>query len=91
VRLRFKWDSAKALANKRKHGVSFHEAATSFEDEHGVYYPDRAHPERFVLLAYSSRDRLVVTIHAELDADRIRIISARKATRGERKHYEEER
>jgi uncharacterized DUF497 family protein len=91
VRLRFEWDSAKALANRRKHGVSFHEAATCFEDKHGVYYPDRAHAERFVLLAISGRQRLVVTVHAEIDADRIRIISARKATRGERRHYEEER
>jgi uncharacterized DUF497 family protein len=82
--VKFRWDPAKAAANKRKHGVSFAEAASCFEDEHCLYFPDSSHSERFVLLASSVRQRLLVTIHAELDGPRIRIISARKTTSHER-------
>ena len=85
----FEWDEAKALSNLRKHGVSFTEAASCFADEHGLYFEDTTHPERFVLLAYSDKLRLLVTIHAELDSHRIRIISARKTTSHERRRYEE--
>jgi uncharacterized DUF497 family protein len=84
------WDPRKAAANKRKHGVSFEEAATSFEDEYARFYPDLDHEDRFVLIGSSRRHRLVYTVHAEVDQDRIRIISARLATRPERKRYEEE-
>ena len=87
--MRFEWDPAKAAANKRKHGVAFAEAASCFEDEHGLYFPASSHSERFVLLASSVRQRLLVTIHAELDGPRIRIISARKTTSHERRRYEE--
>jgi uncharacterized DUF497 family protein len=89
VKLRFAWNPAKAASNKRKHGVSFSEAASCFDDEHGLYFPDITHPERFVLLASSNQQRVLVTIHAELEEERIRIISARKATRNERRRYEE--
>jgi uncharacterized DUF497 family protein len=89
MKLRFEWDPSKAAANRRKHGVSFHEAATSFEDEHGVYLPDARALERFVLIAYSNHQRLLVTVHAIKDEDRIRIISARKTTNKERRRYEE--
>lgn len=86
----FEWDPAKAAANKRKHGVSFEEAAACFADEHGRYYPDRRHHDRFILVASSPKGRLIYTVHAEIDEGRIRIISARLATRLERRRYEEE-
>jgi uncharacterized DUF497 family protein len=88
--MRFEWDAVKAAENRRKHGVTFTEAATCFADEHGLYYPDLTHSARFVLLAYSARLRLIVTVHAQLDEERVRIISARRATRHERRHYEED-
>jgi uncharacterized protein len=89
VKVRFEWDPAKAAANKRKHSVSFTEAVSCFADEHGVYFADATHHERFVLLASSDQQRLLVTIHAELDGNRVRIVSARKTTSHERRRYEE--
>ena len=88
--MRFEWDPAKARANRRKHGVSFEEAVTCFADEHGRFYEDVVHSTRFVLIALSSRDRLVFCVHAELEGDGIRIISARLATKPERRRYEED-
>jgi len=88
--VKFEWDPRKAAANKRKHGVSFDEAASSFEDEYARYYPDLEHEDRFVLIGMSRDHRLVYTVHAELADDCIRIISARLATRPERRRYEEE-
>ena len=84
----FEWDPRKAAANLRKHGVSFQEAQEAFDDELGAYYPDSLHPERFVLIGYSRRQRLLYVVHAEVKADTIRIISARKATKHEKEHYE---
>ena len=86
--MRFEWSSRKAASNLRKHGVSFEEAATAFEDELGAYYPDTLHPERFVLIGYSENARLLYVVYAEVIRDAIRIISARKATRREKEHYE---
>lgn len=86
--MRFEWDPRKAAANLRKHGVSFEEAQTAFDDELGAYYPDRLHAERFVLIGYSARARLLYVVHAEVKTDAIRIISARKATRNEKAHYQ---
>lgn len=86
----FEWDPAKAASNLRKHGVSFEEAASCFADEHARYYPDKSHHDRFVLIGRSTRGRLVYTVHAEIEDDRIRLLSARLATRPERRRYEEE-
>lgn len=86
--MRFEWDPRKAAANLRKHGVSFQEAQTAFDDELGGYYPDRLHEDRFILIGYSAKARLLYVVHAEVKADAIRIISARKATRDEKAHYE---
>lgn len=88
--MRFEWDPRKAARNLKKHGVSFEEAATAFEDPHGAYYPDLLHDERFILIGYSRRPRLLYVVHAEVTIDTIRIISARKATRNEKRHYEED-
>ena len=90
--LRFTWDSQKASANLRKHGVGFPEAATAFADPLSLTIPDPDHSvgeERFVLIGQSDRRRLVVVAHVER-GELIRIISARLPTRRERKTYEEE-
>lgn len=88
--MRFEWDGRKATANLAKHGVSFDEAATAFDDERGAYYPDSLHPDRFILLGVSRQHRLLYVIHAEVKADTIRIISARKATKHEQARYEDD-
>jgi uncharacterized DUF497 family protein len=85
--VRFVWDARKAAANLRKHGVSFDEAS-AFEDRLGAYYPDTLHDGRFILIGYSRRQRLLYVVHAEVETDAIRIISARKATRHEKARYE---
>jgi uncharacterized protein len=90
--LQFTWDPQKAAANLRKHGVGFPEAATAFADPLSLTIADPDHSvgeERFVLIGQSERRRLVVVAHLER-GELIRIISARPATRPERKTYEEE-
>lgn len=87
-RVRFEWDPRKAAANRKKHGVSFEEAETAFADELAAYYPDARHEARFILIGYSRRRRLLYVVHAEVTEDAIRIISARKATKHEKAHYE---
>ena len=90
--IRFEWNPAKASANERKHGVSFHEACSVFYDEFAVQYFDDENSEledRFLMLGLSSESRVLIVCHCERDTgDTIRIISARKATRNERKFYE---
>jgi len=88
--LEFEWSPAKAASNVRKHGVTFEEARTVFEDEEALLIPDPEHSvgeERFVLLGISAASRPVVVIHCERGPDVIRIISARKADRTERAAY----
>jgi uncharacterized DUF497 family protein len=90
--LQFTWDPRKAAINLGKHKVGFPEAATAFADPLSLTIPDLDHSigeERFVLIGHSERRRLVVVAHVER-GDLIRIISARLATRRERKTYEEE-
>lgn len=89
--LRFEWSLKKAQSNLAKHGVSFNEAATVFQDVLSVTISDPLHSEdeeRFVLIGCSYRNRMLVVVHTE-EGDRIRIISARRATRRERARYEE--
>jgi uncharacterized DUF497 family protein len=89
--IRFEWDSTKAAANKRKHGVSFEEAQSVFYDEFAVQFFDDDHSsdeERFLLLGMSSGAKLVLVCHCEREAGKvIRIISARKATKRESAFY----
>jgi len=89
--LRFEWDAPKAAANRRKHGVSFEEAASVFTDERArlIDDPDHSqHEDRFLLLGLSSALRVLVVAHCYLaEGNVIRIISARKATREERLYY----
>jgi uncharacterized protein len=86
--VRFTWDARKAAANLRKHGVSFDDAATAFDDELGACYPDALHPERFILIGQSYRRRLLYVVHAKVLQDVIRILGARRATAHERSRYE---
>ena len=69
--------------------MSFQEAATAFEDPLGAYYPDTLQEDRLILIGYSRLQRLLYVVHAEVQREVIRIISARRATRMERKIYEE--
>jgi len=89
--IQFEWDSAKDAANRRKHGVSFDEAATVFEDEHALMLEDSEHSEdedRFMLLGLSAALRILVICHCyRASDDVIRLISARKADRSERRDY----
>mgnify|MGYP001555219702 CR=1 FL=1 len=90
--MRFEWDPAKALANLEKHGVSFEEAATAFGDPLSATIGDPDHSQsedRYVLLGETYQGRLVVVIHTDRE-ETVRIISARLATRKERKSYEQE-
>jgi uncharacterized DUF497 family protein len=89
----FEWDPQKAITNARKHGVTFDEAATAFGDPFGLIVDDPRHSEaepRSVLLGYSQSGRLLAVMFTER-GDRLRLISARTATRRERRHYEEAR
>ena len=89
----FEWDATKAMTNKRKHRVSFDEAATAFLDPLARVFddPDDARSEeRFLLVGQSAMRRLLLVVHVER-GDRLRIISARLATPGERSTLEEER
>jgi len=90
--LHFEWDENKAISNQEKHGISFEEAKSVFADSLGRLISDPDHSEdeeRFILLGVSSRLRLLIVCHCERGANSIRIISARKADRFERKKYEE--
>jgi uncharacterized protein len=89
--MQLSWDGAKAKANIAKHGVSFHEAATAFGDSLAITYPDPDHSigeERYITFGRSASGRLLVIAHVER-GDTLRLISARPATRRERKIYEE--
>ena len=88
--LEFEWDADKAALNVAKHGVSFEEAATVFGDPLSltVYDPDHSQDEdRFITMGTSTDGRLMLVSHTDRD-NRIRIISARVATKRERKAYE---
>jgi uncharacterized DUF497 family protein len=90
--MRFEWDPNKAESNRKKHGVAFEEAATIFGDPLAITFNDPDHSEaecRLVTFGLSDAGHLLVVAHTDR-ASKIRIISARKATRGERKIYEQE-
>lgn len=91
--IKFERNSLKASENKRKHGVSFDEAKSAFLDENARLIPDTENPEdedRFVLLGPSIQLRLLLVCHCFRPDDYvIRIISARKADKSERRQYAE--
>ena len=87
----FEWDTVKAERNRRKHGVTFDEAITAFSDSLAMLLPDPDHSlgeQRYLVLGTSNRGRLLVVAVAERPP-RTRLISARRATRKERRQYEE--
>jgi uncharacterized protein len=89
--LDFEWHPRKATGNRTKHGVGFDEAATAFGDPLGHVTDDPRHSlgeERLVLLASSSRGRVLSVMFTERGPATVRLISARRATRHERKVYE---
>jgi hypothetical protein len=89
--LSFEWDPIKARTNLAKHGVSFEEAATIFGDERALTISDPAHSKtenRFITMGTSSAGQILVAVHTDR-VHNIRIISARRAGRKERRQYEE--
>lgn len=90
-KLIFEWDDAKNLKNRAKHGVSFEEAQTVFFDENAIEFEDPDHSteeERFLLLGYSHRLKILVVCHCYRSGESsIRIISARRATKKEQSVY----
>ena len=89
--IKFTWDISKAQSNFKKHDVSFDEAKSVFYDEFAIQFYDDPHSQdedRFLMLGMSNHSRLLLICHCERDAGHsIRIISTRKATKEESKHY----
>ena len=88
--MNFEWDREKAASNLEKHGVSFEEASTAFGDSlsRTILDPDSSDDEeRYVLVGQAFSGRLVVVVHTDRD-DCVRVISARLASRSERRSYE---
>jgi uncharacterized DUF497 family protein len=89
--MKFEWDEAKARDNLVKHDISFEEAKTVFDDRLYVdfYDPDHSQDEhRYIIIGRSGKGRVLIISYTERN-DSIRLISARRATRAERKVYEE--
>jgi len=91
VDIKFVWEERKALSNLKKHKISFEEAQTVFHDVNAFEYWDEEHSEleedRFLLLGYSFKARMLLVCYCERGKNMIRIISARKATKSEQKDY----
>lgn len=86
----FEWDQRKAILNQRKHGVSFEEAITALADPRALSASDLVDPDRWIVIGRSALFRVLFVVHAEnRPSGRIRIISARKASRAQRRKYEE--
>ena len=89
--LTFEWDDDKAIANDRKHGVTFDEAVTVFGDPDALTIFDEYHSTaeaRFITIGFSHRSRVVVVVYTEREPN-LRLISARRATPRERQQYEQ--
>jgi uncharacterized DUF497 family protein len=87
----FEWDRRKDSANRQKHGVGFTEASTVFNDPLSITVPDPDNvmdEERFVIIGMSGEQSLLIVVHT-IRGERIRLISARPATKHERRNYEE--
>lgn len=88
--MRFEWDREKAASNLKRHGVSFDEAVTVFFDPLAATFDDPDHSlgeRRLLTIGYSSQDRLVLVCHTERRGS-VRLISARRATKGEKRRHE---
>lgn len=89
--MEFEWDSGKATTNKRKHGITFQEAATVFGDPLAITFNDPDHSvdeQRFLTFGTTKAGKMVIVSHTE-SSSKMRMISARSMTRQERKIYEE--
>ncbi|OIP98660.1 MAG: hypothetical protein AUK35_10530 [Zetaproteobacteria bacterium CG2_30_46_52] len=90
--INFEWDNIKAIANEKKHGVTFEEAKSVFFDDLAIQFYDNDNndsEDRFLMLGLSHDFRVLIVCHYERHkGGTIRIISARKATKKERKYYE---
>jgi len=92
VALTFEWDSRKARSNLSKHGISFEEASTIFGDSLSLTIPDPDHSiteRRYITMGRAFDGKLLVVVHTDR-SDNIRIISATRASRRERRFYEQE-
>jgi len=90
--MEFEWNSKKARSNFNKHGISFDEASTVFEDTLATVYEDPDHSveeRRFLMIGLSSKGQLLHIAFADR-GERIRIVNARKVTKKEKRLYEEE-
>lgn len=90
--IKFEWDETKNFKNQKKHGVSFEEATSVFYDELAVQFYDETHSyldeDRFLLLGMSNKAKVLMVCHCEKkQGDKLRIISARRATKNEKKYY----
>lgn len=90
--VKFEWDPAKAESNIKKHGITFEEAKSVFYDDYAIQFYDESHSQiqedRFLMLGTSSESNILLVCHCERESgNRIRIISARKATKSEKRHY----
>ncbi len=89
--MKFEWDQSKAASNLKKHGVSFEEAKTVFDNPLAVIFDDGAHSvdeQREIIIGHSQQNRLLLIAFTERSGN-VRIISARLATRNEREDYEQ--
>ncbi len=90
--IKFEWDEAKEISNRRKHGISFEEAQSVFYDEFAIQFFDEENSvseDRFLMLGFSDEARLLIVCHCERNQGSvIRIISARIATKNEAKYYQ---
>ncbi|MGV0027978.1 BrnT family toxin [Phormidesmis priestleyi] len=89
--MEFEWNPDKAVINLKKHDISFQEAATVFDDSLSVTFPDPDHSigeNRYVIIGMSALEQLLVVSHTDRE-NCTRIITARRATRQERRFYEE--
>jgi uncharacterized protein len=89
--MEFEWDQSKAASNVKKHGVSFEEAKTVFDNPLAAIFDDEAHSvgeQREIIIGHSQRNRLLLIAFTERSGN-VRIISARLATRQEREDYEQ--
>lgn len=88
--MRYQWDRDKALSNLNKHGIDFADAISIFSDELAItIFEDRYEEERFITIGRDILGRILIVVYTSRD-DEIRIISARKANKNERRQYEEE-
>ena len=90
--MKFQWNPSKAKINLKKHGISFEEAATVFKDPLAFIFDDEDHSEkenREIIIGFSKLTRLLLVCFVERHEDIIRIITARPATKQEKKDYEE--